>query len=90
MRVYSAKEVAKLLGIKRVASVYEIPEDELPRVKRVGTTVGYLGINVAAYMHGLPPVDVAAAVEAYRQRLMQDRPNVRPIRPAEGGKTRIL
>ena len=89
MRAYSAKEVADILGIKRVASVYEIPDDELPRVKRVGTSIGFLGINVLCYMHGLPPVDVAAAVEAYRQRLIQDRPSVKPLRVADGGKTRL-
>ncbi len=90
LRAYSAKEVAKLLGTARVASVYEIPEDELPRVRRIGSAVGFLGINVVAYMHGLAPVDVAAAVEQYRDRLMHDRPTVRALHTPTDGKTRIL
>ena len=91
LRAYSAKEVAKLLGTGRVASVYAIPEDELPRVRRIGRAVGFLGINVLCYMHSLAPVDVAAAIETYRQRLMQERrAAVRPLHPQKDGKTRIL
>ncbi len=88
LRAYTAKEVAQMLGTDRVASVYEIPDDELPRVRRIGASVGFLGINVLCYMHRLPPVDVARAIDEYRSRLMQDRPTVRPIRA--GGPTRIL
>ena len=90
LRAYSAKEVAALLGTKRVASVYEIPEDELPRVRRIGSKVGFLGINILCYMHGLEPVDIASAVERYRQRLLDERPAVQPLRPGEPGKTRVL
>lgn len=90
MRAYTVKEVAQMLGTKRVASVYEIPEEELPRVKRIGSHLGFLGINVLCYMHGLPPVDVAALVERYRERLIQDRPKVQPLRTVENGKTRVL
>ena len=90
MRAYSAKEVARLLGINRVASVYEIPENELPRVRRIGTSIGFLGINVLCYMHGQPPVDMGAAIEQYRDRLMKDRPNIRALYPSNQVTNRIL
>ena len=90
MRVYTAKEVAAILQVTRLQSIYEIPEDQLPRVRRIGTTHGYLGINVLAYMAGVPPVDVAAAVEAFRDKLMAARPQVQPLRAAEGKTHRIM
>ncbi len=91
LRAYSAEEVAELLGVARTNSIYEIPETELPRVRRIGRAVGYLGINVLCYMHSLPPVDVAGAVEAFRARLLDERPSVvQPLRPDEPGRTRVL
>ena len=91
LRAYSAKEVAEMLGISRVASVYEIPEDELPRVRRIGSAVGFLGINVLCYMHSLEPVDVAGALERYRKLLLDVRPvAVQPLHPKEPGKIRVL
>ena len=91
LRAYSAKEVAEMLGTSRVASVYEIPEDELPRVRRIGSAVGFLGINVLCYMHSLEPIDVAGALERYRERLLDERPAaVQPLHPKEPGKTRVL
>lgn len=90
MQVYTAKEVALMLGVNRVQSVYDIPEDLLPRVQRIGVTHGYLGINVLAYMAQVPPVDVAAAVEAFRERTMADRPRVQPLRAEEDERRRIM
>ncbi len=91
LRAYSAEEVAEILGTTRTNSIYEIPERDLPRVRRVGRTVGYLGINVLCYMHGLKPVDVAGAVEQFRARLLDERPSsVRPLYPDQQGKTRVL
>lgn len=90
MRVYTAKEAAHFLGTKREQSVYEIPEEELPRARSIGTKVGFLGIHLVCYQLKLPPVDVAGAVEQFRQRLMQDRPKVRALHPSENGKTRVL
>ena len=90
MRAYTAREVAQMLGINRVASVYEIPENELPRVRRIGTSIGFLGINVLCYMHGQPPVDMGAAIEQYRDRLMKDRPNIRALYPSNQVTNRIL
>ncbi|MEZ4699265.1 MAG: hypothetical protein R2834_02955 [Rhodothermales bacterium] len=89
MRAYSAKEVAELLGTSRVESVYEIPENELPRVRRIGKSFGYLGINVLCYMAGRPPVDIDAAIEEYRKRLTEGRGNVLPMGLTEG-LTRVL
>ncbi len=89
LRAYSAEEVAEILGTTRINSIYEIPEDELPRVRRIGRAVGFLGINILCYMHSLPPVDVAGAIEEYRERLMRDRANIRPLRAQSEGKTRI-
>ncbi|MDZ4700932.1 MAG: hypothetical protein SH809_14645 [Rhodothermales bacterium] len=90
MRAYTAKEVAEILGTPRVESVYEIPEAELPRVRRVGKGFGYLGINVLCYMAGQPPIDLEAAIEAYRQRLNDARGNILPMSLASEGLTRVL
>jgi len=90
MRAYTAREVADILGIKRLASVYEIPDHLLPRVRRIGSSIGFLGINVLCYMHDLPPVNVAGVVEAYRKRLLDEKPIVRPLPISKGGRTRVL
>ena len=90
LKVYSAREAAKLLGIDRLASVYEIPESELPRVRRVGSSIGYYGIHIMGYALKKPPVDVEAQYERYRERIMQDRPKVRPLNPESLGKTRVM
>ena len=90
LHAYKAKEVAKMLGTKRVADVYGISEDELPRVRRGGTAFGYLGINILCYMHRLPPVDIAASIERHRRQLLDERPvAVQPMHPRNGQKTRI-
>lgn len=93
LRAYTVKEAAHLLGVT-VSSVYKIPETELPRVRRNGTAVGFLGINLLCYMHQMPPVDVAGLVERMRRRLLAEaetvRPTVRAFRPPEGGKTRVM
>lgn len=89
LRVYTAEEVRMILGTKRLQSVYEIPQEELPRARRIGRHYGYLGINVLAYITGCPPIDVGAAVEAYREKLMADRPQVQPLRSVDGERHRI-
>lgn len=90
MKVYSPQEVAELLGTNRIESVYAIPENELPRVKRIGTRIGYLGINLLCYMHNMPPVDMPAVIENYRERLMQGAPKVQPLHPNKPGMTKVL
>lgn len=94
MRAYTAREAARLLGITE-NSIYKIDEAELPRVRRNGTAIGFLGIHIIGYMHRLPPVDVAGCVERMRARLLEQaeaaRPGpVRPLRSAAPGKTRVM
>ncbi len=90
-KTYSKAFKLEAVRLARVASVYEIPEDELPRVRRIGSKVGFLGINVLCYMHALEPVDVADAVERYRQKLLDERPaSVQPLHPKQPGKTCVL
>ena len=51
-RFYDADEVSKALGLRRRKTVYEIPEDDLPRY-RVGPgrrTVRFLGRDVVTYL----------------------------------------
>ena len=92
MRVYTAEEVAELLRTgmdgrenTNTASVYRIDKRDLPRVKRIGTKIGFLGINVLCYMHGLEPIDMERVIEDYRARLMNDRPKVKPLRNSTAG-----
>jgi len=96
MRVYTAEEVAELLrtgmdGRERasIESVYRIDRRDLPRVRRIGTKIGFLGINILCYMHGLEPVDMEHIIEQYRARLMDERPKVKPLR-RDAGETRLL
>ena len=90
IKAYSPQEVAELLGTNRIESVYAIPADELPRVRRIGSRIGYLGINVLCYMHGMPPVDMEAVLESYRERLMKEAPNVLALKPEKPGLTRVM
>jgi len=91
LRAYTVGEAAHLLGIAE-GSVYKIPPNELPRVRRNGTAIGFLGINILCYMHQAEPVDVAGLLERMRRRLTEEadaaRPVVRPLNPT--GKTRVL
>lgn len=90
LRVYSAKDAARVLGIERIASMYEIPETDLPRVRRIGSSIGFHGINLLAYALRRPPVDVEAAFDRYRETIMKDRPAVRPLNQDAQGLTRVL
>ena len=90
MKVYSPQEVCEILGTERVESIYAISQEELPRVKRLGTRIGYLGINLLCYIHNLPPIDMESVVKAYRDRLMSEAPTVRPINAEASGKIRVL
>jgi hypothetical protein len=58
-QLYTAEDVAKILGLTNAKTVYDIPETELPR-QRVGPrrgSVRFLGIQVRRYIQGLPPLD---------------------------------
>lgn len=90
LRVYSVKEVARFLGTKRLASVYAIDEAKLPRAQGVGSSVGFLGINVLCYMAGLEPVDFRSAVEAYRKHLLNDRPSMQIVDRENPNLVRVL
>jgi len=89
-RAYSPKEVAHLLGTSRTKSVYEIPEEELPRVRRIGSGIGFLGINVLCYMHGMPPVDMQSVIEGYRETLMKSAPKIKHISSLEKSERRLM
>lgn len=89
LKAYTAKEAAHFIGSHQT-SVYEIPEAELPKVRRVGTGVGYLGINILLYVHGLPPVDLKRRLEEYREALMRNRSAVKPLNPGKQEFTRVM
>ena len=62
MKVYSYRNVADILDTP-IKSVYNIPEEELPRVRRAGSNVGVLGIQLLRYIHGLEPLDTSMMVD---------------------------
>ncbi len=87
-RLYTAKEVAKVMGISDKA-VYAIPEVVLPRT-RVGEAqsgVRYLGLYVMCYLLGGELPDVDLIVEEAR-RSIQGR--ARLLKMGKNGKTRVL
>lgn len=90
MKLYTAKEVAAFLGVKRIESIYEIPQGELPRVKRIGSSIGYLGINVLCYMLSLPPVDMKALVVQYKAQLEEEACQIHPIKSKNGAMRRVI
>lgn len=90
LKPYTAKEVAALLGVRRVESIYEIPLEDLPRVKRIGSSIGYLGINVLCYMLSLPPVDMQAIVEQYKAQLNEEARQINPIKSKRGTMRRVI
>lgn len=61
-RLYLPEEVCDFLRLKDKASVYNIPETELPR-QRIGPNRGsirYYGLHILQYVQGLEPSDIAA------------------------------
>lgn len=88
MRVYSVADAAHLLSCSPTA-VRQIPESELPKVRRVGTGIGYLGINIMLYSHEIPPIDMTVVLEEYRAALLRDRPAVEALHPNEQRFTRV-
>jgi len=68
--LYTAEEAADVLGLDR-ATMYEIPETELPRCD-VGPARGatrWMGADLLAYMKGLDPVDYESILEDLRDEL---------------------
>jgi hypothetical protein len=69
-QLYTAQEAADVLGLDR-ATMYEIPEAELPRCD-VGPSRGatrWMGADLLAYMKGLDPVDYESVLEDLRDEL---------------------
>ena len=89
MKCYTAKQTADFLGCHKV-SVYQIPENELPKQRRAGNGVGYYGINILLYQNGLPPVDLTRRLEEFREVLMRARPAVQPLHPQDQEWTRVV
>lgn len=71
-RLYKAEEAADVLGLDR-ATMYDIPETELPRC-RVGPARGstrWMGADLLAYARGLEPIDYEETLSNLRERLRQ-------------------
>ena len=69
-QLHTAQEAADVLGLDR-ATMYEIPEAELPRCD-VGPARGatrWMGADLLAYSRGLDPVDYESVVEDLRDEL---------------------
>lgn len=87
-RIYTQREVAGFLGAS-IKSVSRIPELELPRVRRIGSSIGYFGVNVLCYVHKLPPVDTESVAKSFRERLLNERPKIHSM-PSTGKKKRVF
>jgi len=84
--LYTAKEAADILGLDR-ATMYEIPEGELPRCE-IGAARGatrWMGADLLAYIKGLDPVDYETVLSDLREELSSPHPE-----PSEDGMTRVL
>lgn len=94
MKAYTARETAVFLSVDR-DSVYKIPENELPWVRRAGSGKGYLGIQILRYMHGLDPLDTESMVEELSRTIKNSlasttRTAIRPLNGSTSTKTRVL
>jgi hypothetical protein len=91
-RLYTAAEAADVLGLDR-ATMYEIPEAELPRCN-VGPARGatrWMGADLLAYARGADPIDYEAILGDLRDALRRT-PSSKGENPTEGGegKRRVL
>jgi hypothetical protein len=69
-QLYTVQEAADVLGLDR-ATMYEIPEAELPRCD-VGPARGatrWMGADLLAYSRGLDPVDYESVLDDLRDKL---------------------
>jgi hypothetical protein len=90
-RLYTARQAAELLGLDYYKSVYEIPEADLPRCW-IGPNRGslrFMGADLLCYAKGLPAVDFARLVDAFRDSLRRPS-NVQPLPTEKGGKRRVF
>lgn len=84
--LYTAQEAADILGLDR-ATMYEIPETELPRCE-IGPARGatrWMGADLLAYSRGLDPVDYQTVLSDLREELSSPHPE-----PSEDGMTRVI
>ena len=95
MKVYSYKSTAEILDTP-IKSVYNIPEDELPRVRRAGSSVGFLGIQLLRYIHGLDPINTEKMVDELSEVVKEQleatavRTKITPMPKSRGRKTRVF
>ena len=95
MKVYSYKNAADILDTP-IKSVYNIPDDELPRVRRAGSNVGFLGIQLLRYIHGLDPIDTTQMVDELSESVKKQleataaRTKITPLVKTPGNKIRIM
>jgi len=88
-QLYTAQEAADVLGLDR-ATMYEIPEAELPRCD-VGPARGatrWMGADLLAYSRGLDPVDYESVLEDVRSELRRTPSS--PSEPSDGPVERVL
>jgi len=74
--LYTAEEAATILGLDR-ATMYDIPETELPRCE-VGPARGatrWMGADLLAYARGLDPLDYQSLIEDLRKEMRQPHPD---------------
>lgn len=87
-RLYTQQEVADILGTSK-KTVSRLTEEDLPKVRRIGSSIGYYGINVLCYIHKLPPVDTEAMTRQFRERLLNERPKIQSL-PINTRKQRVF
>ena len=86
--LYEQKDVATFLNTT-IKVISRIPEDELPRVRRIGRGIAYYGINILCYIHRLTPIDTEAITRQMREQLLGEAPKVKPLK-IQSKKQRIF
>lgn len=83
-RAYTAREAAALLGFSKWQTIYDIPENELPKclVGPARKSIRYFGADLLAYLKGAPPIDVGVILDQLRSRISAPA----PVRPMPGSK----
>jgi hypothetical protein len=91
-RLYTAAEAADVLGLDR-ATMYEIPEAELPRCN-VGPARGatrWMGADLLAYARGADPIDYEVVLDELREELRKTPSSKeRPPTGDKKGKRRVV
>ena len=91
-RLYTVAEAADILGLDR-ATMYEIPEAELPRCN-VGPARGatrWMGADLLAYARGAAPIDYEVVLDELREELRKTPSSKeRPPTGDKKGKRRVV